>query len=133
MLGKVNLEDAVAAPAFTVGTAASTKMADVSILGTNLSDVVFSLGGTGISWAFLISITALGFAIISNQFDLDQLDSLPTEEKAAFGGGLATITGIEFVPQINEVVTTNDVLSILALALAAVTYYVIAYRQYSSY
>ena len=137
MLGKVNMEDAVGAPFFTLGTAVSTGVASVSAFGIDLASNAFTLGGgtdpIGISWAFLISIIALSLAIISNQFDLDQLEELPQEEKLAFAGGLATITSIEFIPSIQNLVTGNDVLSLVGLALAAVTYYVIAYRQYSQY
>lgn len=134
MFGSVSLEDAIGAPFYTLGTAVASGIATVQVFSTNLASNAINLGTGGISFAFLLGIIPLLMAFYTSNVDAGDVltrpedSGLENEEWGAFAGGTVTVVGLEFVPQIQTAVQSNEVLSVIALGLASGAYYLVAYR-----
>jgi hypothetical protein len=121
---KIDTEDAIMAPAFLIGTMAMSGIASISIFDYALTDAAFSVGQTGITWAFLVAVAALGFAYATNGPALDKMDDVETY---AVGGTVLLLLANEFVPQVNDLIVGSDVVGLIAVALMSGGYYAVAY------
>lgn len=124
MKGRIDVEDAILAPLFTMGAAVQNGFADVTIFGTSLSSALTSLGGTSISWAFLIGLLALLIAYATNQPDLDDMDQMETGLAL---GTVGLVLGVTFVPAINSFILSNDFIGLVVLAVEAAGFYALSY------
>lgn len=121
---KVDIEDSVMAPVFTVSTASAVGVASVSLFGRSLTDVATTLGGFSISWAFIISIAALGFAYLTNNPDMSDMSDEYTLLAAT---GAALLVLVEFSPTVSSAFEGSTVLSLGGLAVASGLYYTVSY------
>jgi hypothetical protein len=130
MFGQIEVEDAIAAPFFTIGTLVSTGLADITIFNTSLESVAFTLGGFDVAFSLLLTIGALALAAISNEVHKGSgsvLGSLDDEERYVVYAGAALIVGLQFFQPIQDAVIGNDALGVVVLAIEAATFYAISY------
>lgn len=129
--GRVDTEDAVLAPFYTLGTAATTSVATVSIFGTSLGSQALSVGGASFSWAFVVSATALVLAWVTNEMSIEDVTSengsLETSYRYLVIGTVAIHLGLELVPEFSSAVVGSDPISVAILAILSAGYYTISY------
>jgi hypothetical protein len=65
--GQIDIEDAILGTVFAASALVTNGVASVGVAGTYLSDTVMTVGGTDISFAFLLSIGALVGAYATNR------------------------------------------------------------------
>jgi hypothetical protein len=124
MKGQVDSEDAILAPVFTLAAAASVGIADVTLFNTSITDTVFSLGSTGISYAVILGLAALGIAYITNESDLSKLDQ---EYYYAAIATPALMLGLEFMPALADFASGSDFIALGFVAVEAAGFIAISY------
>jgi len=134
------MEDALAGTVFALSAAVTAGIATISILGHALSSAVWTVQGTGITLAFLLSLLALGTAYATNRVndrganyevdtDLANLakGEASIESYVAIGTlVLVLITGLDVLGA-RAAVQSEPVIGIVSLAVQAAGYYVISY------
>lgn len=124
MRAKVDREDAVLAPVFSIAAAATVGIADVTLFGTGISDTAFSVGAQAIPFATAISLGALLIAWFTNDADLDSLDD---EYTWAVIGTFALAIFIPMVPSLNEFVVGSDFVALGAVAVQSAGFMAVSY------
>jgi len=122
--GRIDTEDAIAAPAFLVGSMVSTGIATINLFGHDLGGEAFAVGGTSLTFAFIVSVGALAFAWLSNEPELEKMDDPETYVTVAT---VLLLLGSEFIGAVNDIVTSSDAVGVVALVVMAAGYYAISY------
>jgi hypothetical protein len=135
MFGRIDVEDAILAPIFTLSAAVSAGITDVTIYGTDLGTTAYTLGsGTDpiatLSYSFFISVLALGGVILTNELHKGSggmLNSLDDEEKYVVYAGGAAIFGLQFLQPVQDAIIGSDPLGTVVLLIEAAMFYALAY------
>lgn len=140
MFGKIDVEDAVAGTVFSASALVTNGIASISILGNDLSAAVWTVQGTDITFAFLLSLASLAMAYATNrvndsgrnyQVNTDIMDIAKGEATVETYLALATflavlLTGLNILGTA-DVVTGSAVIGLSVVALEASGYYVVSY------
>jgi cytosine/uracil/thiamine/allantoin permease len=110
---EIDVIDAILAPVFAIAGAVTVGIADVSVMGYDLSTSVISTASQSISAASILAILAVAAAYVTNEPDFSRMGQ--------------TQTGVPLVPAIGDVVLGNDILGLAVLAIEAVGYYVLSW------
>jgi len=125
---EINKEDAALATAYVLAASASVGIANVTLFQHSLTDVVFSAGGQGITWALLITAAVLGYVYWEHEPDLDRIRSQWGEYYYyAIIGTAVLVLGIAFVPTVHDFVTSSDVFALAAVVVEGAGYVAMAY------
>jgi hypothetical protein len=141
MYGKIDVEDAISSSVFSLGAAVSTGIADISVLGYDLSGSVFTLGGSNVQLAAVLSVLALVVAYATNRVygssgsdarfetDLSEIMSgRATVETYIAGATLLIILANTFdIMGFNGFVMGSDIVGIVVLAVEAAGFYVFSW------
>jgi FtsH-binding integral membrane protein len=111
--------DMVMAGFFTLATAVTVGIASVTLFNTAFSDALFSLGDSEITVATALSLAILGFVYVTNDNDIDSMDDFYT---AALVGTIGLTLAIPLFPPVEDLVTTNDLMRSLTIAVMAIGY-----------
>jgi hypothetical protein len=141
MFGKVDMEDALAGTVFAASAFVTNGIASISVLGYDLGGAVWTVQNTPITFAFLLTLLALGTAYATNrvnesrntQYELDtDLDkiargSATVETYLALGTVvIVVLTGFNVLGA-RELVTGSVVIGLVVVAIEAAGYYVVSY------
>lgn len=124
MRGQIETEDAILSPAFVISGAVAAGIASVSAMGYSLSTSLFSVGGVSVTAAGAIATVALLAAWMSNEPNPERMDDTA---KYATYGTIALVLGTTFLPSVNSVVTSNDIVGLVVIAIEASGFYAISY------
>jgi len=135
MFGRIDVEDAILAPIFTLSAAVSAGITDVVVYGTDLSTTAYTVGGSTdpiatLSYSFIISLLALAGVILSNELHKGRggvLDGLDDEEKYVVYAGGAAVFGLQFLQPVQDAIVGSDPLGTVVLLLEAAMFYALAY------
>jgi len=139
MYGKVDMEDALAGTVFALSAAVSTGVADISVLGFDLSGELINLNGTSIGLALALSAAALITAYATNRMYGSPRQNLDTDLNSILGGTASVETYIAAatviivlangfnVLGVSDTIAGNDVLGLAVLAIESAGYYVVAW------
>jgi len=135
MFGRIDVEDAILAPIFTLSAAVSAGITDVVVYGTDLSATAYTLGSSTdplatFSYSFILSVLALAGVIITNELHKGRggvLDSLEDEERYVVYGGGAAIFALQFLQPVQDAVVGSDPIGTAVLLLEAAMFYALAY------
>ena len=141
MFGKIDIEDALAGVIFTASAFVTNGIAQITMLGYDLSGSVFTVEGTQITLAFLLSLAALGAAYATNRVNESRGKSYAVEtdlvkivrgsatvETYLAGGTLIIVllTGL-IILGIGDAVAGTAAFGLVVVAIEAAGYYVISY------
>lgn len=124
MKGKVDSEDAILAPLFTLSAAASVGIANVTMFGYSIQDTAFTLGGQGIAIAAVLAALALGTAFVTNETDLSRLDD---EYYYASIATVGLVVAMPLVPAAQNFATSNDFVALLVVTVETAGFMAISY------
>lgn len=124
MKGKVDSEDAILAPLFTLSAGASVGIANVSLFGYSIQDIAFSIGGQGIAIAAVLAALALGVAFVTNETDLGQLDD---EYYYASIATVGLVVAMPLVPAAHDFAVSNDFVALLVVVIESAGFMAISY------
>lgn len=139
--GRFDIEDIVPSVVFLIVGAHQLGLSQLTLdANIQVTDNLFSLGGTGVSIAFALSFLSIAVIAVTNEMDLSDFknvaegeyytsDGNQMEEWARFAviGMVGLVFGIEFIPGIESFVTSGDIVAIAALAVEAAGISFIAY------
>ncbi|EMA20098.1 hypothetical protein C443_14737 [Haloarcula argentinensis DSM 12282] len=141
MFGKIDIEDALAGVVFTASAFVTNGIASISMLGYDLAASVFTVQGTSIDLAFLLSLAALAMAYATNrvnesrnknyQLDTDLVEiakgSATVETYLALGTLIIVLfTGLNILGA-QDIVVGSAAIGLVVVAVEAAGYYVISY------
>lgn len=118
-----NYQDAALSGLFTVSAATEVGIADVTLLGYQLSDTMTTIAGFDLSLAFLLSLGALLGAWIINK---PNWDALSDEKKMLVGATVAIVLAGTFIPEVTANFTESVVIALAVLGIEAGGYWAIA-------
>jgi len=135
MFGRIDVEDAILAPIFTLSAAVSAGITDVVVYGTDLSATAYTLGSSTdpiatLSYSFIISVLALAGVILTNELYKGRggvLNGLDDEEKYVVYAGGAAVFGLQFLQPVQDAIVGSDPLGTVVLLLEAAMFYALAY------
>lgn len=135
MFGRIDVEDAILAPIFTLSAAVSAGITDVVVYGTDLSSTAYTVGSSTdpiatLSYSFIISVLALAGVIVSNELHKGSggmMDSLEDEEKYVVYAGGAAIFGLQFIAPVQDAVVGSDPIGTVVLLIEAGMFYALSY------
>ena len=141
MFGKIDVEDAFAGVIFTASALVTTGIATITILGHDLSAAVWTVQGTDITFAFLLTLVSLGAAYATNrvnktngrsyEVNTDLVDiakgSATVETYLAIGTLVIVLTTGLNILGAKDVVTGSAAIGLSVVAVEAAGYYVISY------
>ena len=139
--GRFDAVDIVPSIVFLFVGAATAGLVQLTLnANVQLTDTLFSLGGTGMSVAFIVSMVSIAVIAVTNEMDLSDFSDIANgdyynrngeemEEWARFAviGMFALVIGIEFVPGVESFVTGSDLAGMATLAVEAAGISFIAY------
>ncbi|MEA5386210.1 hypothetical protein VB779_03220 [Haloarculaceae archaeon H-GB11] len=141
MFGKVDMEDALAGTVFAASAFVTNGIASISILGNDLEAAVWTIQGTPITFAFLLTVVALATAYATNRVNEShgQNYELNTDLAEIVRGSatvetylaLATLT-LVLVTGFNilgaqDLVAGSVAIGLVVVTLEAAGYYVVSY------
>ncbi len=126
----IDIEDLVPAQAFSLVTLVQFGIVSLTAYGSFDLAQSMSLGGFNVSYAFIIAIVSLGAIAVTNELDLEDLkawddsarrsSSLDDTYQWTLLGTVGITVGVEFIPQINNLVTGSDIIGTVAFAICVV-------------
>jgi len=124
----VDFIDAVLAPLFVAATLSLSGLGTIGLdnpVSFYLSDVLYSAAGTEITWAFVLTMVALGIAWFSNE--AREWDDF-SEEQAGIVAGMVLLNLFSaIVPAVSSALSSYWYVGVLMLFLNGAGYYLIAY------
>lgn len=84
--------------------------------GYDFSKALWTVGGSEISAALLLSVAAVAWILVTNEIDGSNYESY---EYGGIMAGLLLTPAFEFIPAIKDVVSSNDLLALFAWVLVA--------------
>ncbi|WP_459192088.1 hypothetical protein [Halosimplex sp. J119] len=134
------MEDAIAGTVFALSAAVTAGIATISIMGHALSGSVWTLDGTQITIAFVLSLLSLLAAYGTNRMDDNSHEFDVDTDLANLATGEATVesyvmiatvilvvgTGLNILG-LRDAVQAEPIVGIVSLAVQAAGYYVISY------
>jgi len=140
MFGQIDMEDAIAGTVFALSAAVTAGIATITILGHALSSSVWTVEGTDITIAFLLSLLALGAAYVTNRVNDRGANYSVDTDLAMLAKGEATVesyvalgtlvlvlaTGLDILGA-RAAIQSEPIIGIISLAVQAAGYYVISY------
>jgi len=141
MYGKIDIEDALFGTVFAGSAFETNGIANISILGNDLGAAVWTVQGTDITFAFLLTLVALVGAYATNrvneskstsyEIDTDLANIVwgeaPVETYLAVGTAiLVLVTGLNILGA-QEVIAGTAAFGLVVVAVEASGYYVISY------
>ncbi|NUC71660.1 hypothetical protein HTZ84_04930 [Haloterrigena sp. SYSU A558-1] len=116
----------VLAPIFVIGAIVSYGIGVVDPFGYDLATTLYesSGGDLSITYSFLLSVTALGLAALTNQFTPSRLGK---EEKIVTFGGLGLLVIVEVFNALNEIVVANDAAGLVMTGVGGAVFALVAY------
>ncbi|MFC7138780.1 hypothetical protein ACFQMA_02875 [Halosimplex aquaticum] len=140
MFGQIDMEDAIAGTVFALSAAVTAGIATISIMGHALSASVWTLDGTEITIAFVLSLLSLLGAYGTNRMDSQSKNFDVDTDIVALAKGQATVESYVMIGTIILVVGTGldilglraaiqaePIIGLVSLAVQAAGYYVISY------
>ena len=119
MYGVNDDPDVAALPFAVLGAAVMSGVATVSIFGFNLADGLTVTTGITASVGFFMVLAAFAVAAITNETDPSEFEG---EQRLVAGGGAAAVLGVEFIPALNDFVTSSDLIGVAVLILVVGAY-----------
>jgi hypothetical protein len=111
----LDAEDALLAPIFSIATAASVNIANVSLFGASLQDTAFMLGAEAIPVGTVVAALAFVTAYVTNDgADLGRLDD---EYRYAVMATAGMIVAIPVIPSVLDFITSSDFMSLAVVAI----------------
>jgi len=141
MYGKIDIEDALFGTIFAASAFVTNGIATINILGNDLGAAVWTVQGTDITFAFLLTLVALVGAYATNrvneskstsyEVDTDLANILrgdaPVETYLAVGTAvLVLFTGLNILG-VQEIIAGTAAFGLAVVAIEASGYYVISY------
>ncbi|WP_436927105.1 hypothetical protein [Halosimplex amylolyticum] len=140
MFGQIDMEDALAGTVFALSAAVTAGIATITILGHALSGSIWTVEGTEITIAFVLSMLSLGAAYVTNRVndrganynvDTDLANLVKGEATVESYVALGTLvlvlaTGLDILGA-RGAIQAEPIVGIISLAVQAGGYYVISY------
>ncbi|MBO4249371.1 hypothetical protein IL252_16285 [Halomicrobium sp. IBSBa] len=141
MYGKIDIEDALFGTVFAASAFVTNGIATINILGNDLGAAVWTVQGTDITFAFLLTLVALVGAYATNRVNESKSTSYevdtdlaniargeaPVEIYLAVGTAiLVLVTGLNILGA-QEVIAGTAAFGLVVVAVEASGYYVISY------
>ena len=125
--GEFDKEDVVWTVLYILAAAVSVGIATVELFGVHFSDPVYSIGGSfgDITIAMTISVLILTWVYLTN--DNRSLGDMSNEYRYAVLITFLLVITIPTIPQVHDLVTSNDLFSLTAIGLQSVGYAAISY------
>lgn len=124
MQGTFDKEDIGLATIFALSAASTVGIADVTAFGWALTDVVYTTSGVELTLGTILAAAAFAGAYVTNDVALDRLQD---EYRYAALGTAAMIVAIPLVPELHNMVTSNDYLAVGAVAVQSAGYAAVSY------
>jgi len=141
MYGKIDIEDALFGTVFAASAFVTNGIANIDILGNDLGAALWTIQGTDITFAFLLTLVALGGAYATNrvnrssgksyEIDTDLANiargDAPVETYLAVGTAvLVLLTGLNILG-VQEIIAGTAAFGLAVVAIESAGYYVISY------
>ena len=124
-IGQVDDEDAVLFGAFVLAIAVMAERATVGpFWDYTMSDVLVEWAGLEVTVALVIALGVLVGVYITNETDLDKLD---TEYYVAAVATPAVLVLMAWVPEFQDFVTSSDIAALAFIGLAAAGYVAVSF------
>jgi len=139
--GKIDIEDALFGTVFAASAFVTNGIANIDVLGNDLGAALWTVQGTDITFAFLLTLVALGGAYLTNrvneskntsyEVDTDLANilrgSASIETYLAVGTALLVLlTGLNILG-VGELVAGTAAFGLAVVAIESAGYYVISY------
>ena len=139
--GKIDIEDALFGTVFAASAFVTNGIANIDVLGNDLGAALWTVQGTDITFAFLLTLVALGGAYLTNrvneskntsyEVDTDLANilrgSASIETYLAVGTALLVLlTGLNILG-VGELVAGTAAFGLAIVAIESAGYYVISY------
>jgi len=141
MYGKIDIEDALFGTVFAASAFVTNGIANIDILGNDLGAALWTIQGTDITFAFLLTLVALVGAYATNrvnrssgksyEIDTDLANiargDAPVETYLAVGTAvLVLLTGLNILGM-QEIIAGTAAFGLVVVAVESAGYYVISY------
>lgn len=140
MIGKIDIEDALAGTVFVLSAAVTLGIAGgQTYYGYDISSTVWNVEGTAITMAFLLTVAALAAAYITNRKDSGKAPDIDTDlanlargqasmESYVLVGTVVVVLGVGLnILGFRDVVQGSYLLGTVVLILESAGYYVVSY------
>ena len=138
----IDIEDLIPAQAFGISALVTLGIVQLTAYsGTINLGETYSVGGLNMSLAFLIQVVAVGVIAWTNEMDLDFLRAWDDSVRGDYGakydelsrwaalGMVALLVGVEFIPQVNDLVTSSDALATIVFLIEAAGVWAISWAS----
>lgn len=126
--GEIDTEDAAVAAVFGLAAASQVGIADVSLFGYSMTDVLTQVSGQDVTVAMLISLGALGWVWVTNEPDLDKIErQYGSEYLYASYATVALPVAVEVIPSVSDLIQSNDIFALASVAIMAIGFTALSY------
>lgn len=125
MFGKIDLNDAVVSPFFVIAAGVSAELFNFSLFGFDFNEALWTFGGgTEISAATLIMISALAIAFATNKPSLERMSAVETWVALATVG---LVLAPPFAPVLSEFIASSQIVGLATVVVQAGGFYALSY------
>ena len=135
---KIDIEDLVPAQVFGLVTLVQFGIVELTAYdgAINLGKE-FNIVGQAVSLAFAAGIVSFGIIAVTNELELDDFKAWDDNDRSSLDdsyqwilvGTVIVTVGVEFIGQINSLITGNDIIGTAAFALCVAGVWVIVWAR----